>query len=506
MRFLAPRTNLSQMPLWPPDAFAITAGVLQKSGGYLRVVDIWPPADGRHATIHEIGRRWREAASAKNRRKVPKVLTHWWSIVNQSLDLPLDTISKSEVAEALLLITIAADEACSGAGFPRATIDGFDGAAGFNLFLRETLCSEAISPSRAVVLPKVHTPQTGMTLRSITHNVALYCPGEVKARWTWMPFLRPEVNIDWNFRMLLLPWPKAIDRKAFRPSPGQLTNMPREYGFFRCDSDTVRVDIEKVKRIFKTAVKETGHIDAIVFPELALRPKEPEKIAKATGALIVGGCGTPPADEKPGRNYASICAPEFEAVHQSKHHRWRLENRQILQYDLGERLDPMMQWWEHIEIGPRELNFVTLADWLVLSFLICEDLARLDPVNQLLHSVGPSLIIALLMDGPQLSSRWGARYATVLADDPGSSVLTLTSIGMSEASRVEGIPPSRVVALWKDAFSGPVEIPLEPGKDGIVLCLRREYRQEFAADGRRDDGNTAYLRLHRQVQVSDPSP
>ena len=163
---------------------------------------------------------------------------------------------------------------------------------------------------------------------------------------------------------------------------------------------------------------------------------------------------------------------------ESKHHRWRLEERQILQYDLGERLDPMMQWWEHIQIGPRELHFVTLADWLVLSFLICEDLARLDPVNQLLHSVGPSLIIALLMDGPQLSSRWGARYATVLADDPGSSVLTLTSIGMCE--RQPGSRPAtfRVVALWKDGFCGRGRFA-GAGKDGIVLCLRREYRQNL---------------------------
>jgi hypothetical protein len=198
-----------------------------------------------------------------------------------------------------------------------------------------------------------------------------------------------------------------------------------------------------------------------------------------------------------------------KAVHQSKHHRWRLEERQILQYDLAERLDPMMQWWEHIQIGPRDLHFVTLADWLVLSFLICEDLARLDPVNQLLHSVGPSLIIALLMDGPQLASRWSARYATVLADDPGSSVLTLTSLGMCTASRLldanPDTKPSRVVALWKDSLSGPREISLAEGSDGIVLCVRREYREEWAADGRPDDGNTAYLRYHRTVQISDPA-
>jgi len=53
----------------------------------------------------------------------------------------------------------------------------------------------------------------------------------------------------------------------------------------------------------------------------------------------------------------------------------------------------------------------------VLTVLICEDLARLDPVNDLVRAVGPNLVMSLLMDGPQLTTRWPARYATVLADD-----------------------------------------------------------------------------------------
>ena len=49
----------------------------------------------------------------------------------------------------------------------------------------------------------------------------------------------------------------------------------------------------------------------------------------------------------------------------------------------------------------------------------------------MLRAVGPNLIIALLADGPQIASRWPGRYAAAFADDPGSSVLTLTSAGMS---------------------------------------------------------------------------
>jgi hypothetical protein len=79
-----------------------------------------------------------------------------------------------------------------------------------------------------------------------------------------------------------------------------------------------------------------------------------------------------------------------------------------------------------------------------------EDLARPDPVGDLVRSVGPNLVIALLMDGPQLRARWSGRYAMSLADDPGSFVLSVTSLGtteelVSQRSREYGV--SRVDAL-----------------------------------------------------------
>ena len=52
-----------------------------------------------------------------------------------------------------------------------------------------------------------------------------------------------------------------------------------------------------------------------------------------------------------------------------------------------------------------------------------EDLARLDEVADLVRRIGPSLIIAVLLDGPQLATRWPCRYASIVADDPGSSGL-----------------------------------------------------------------------------------
>ncbi len=103
-------------------------------------------------------------------------------------------------------------------------------------------------------------------------------------------------------------------------------------------------------------------------------------------------------------------------------------------------------------------------------------------------------MVTVLLDGPQLASRWTARYASVLADDPGSAVLTLTSFGMVERSRPEGIAASRVVALWKDPTRGIREIPLEAGAHGILLSVCVDRAARHSADGRWPTDDTTHLR------------
>jgi hypothetical protein len=123
--------------------------------------------------------------------------------------------------------------------------------------------------------------------------------------------------------------------------------------------------------------------------------------------------------------------------------------------------------------------------------------ARQDPAADLIRAVGPNILIALLMDGPQLTGRWPARYASVLADDPGTSVLTLTSLGMAQRSRPilqsgKREAPSTVIALWRDAVQGEIQISLDPREDACVLSLECQMRTEYCADGRSDGGQTLY--------------
>jgi hypothetical protein len=181
-------------------------------------------------------------------------------------------------------------------------------------------------------------------------------------------------------------------------------------------------------------------------------------------------------------------------VAQYKHHRWRLDGGQVMQYQLGGALSPSMDWWEAVSVPRRSLQIIDEGAVTVAS-LVCEDLARLEPVADLMRAIGPSLVVTLLLDGPQLGSRWTARYASVLADDPGSAVLALSSYGMVQRCRPPGCAESHVVALWKDVSGGLTEIELEPGSEAVLISTEVVAGDVVTADGRWHRASAATLRL-----------
>lgn len=538
LRYLLPKiTRRARCPEWPPDAFALAASLLYHSGAYISVVEKWPPAGPSQAgcfpgiassgwvqAVQRIGDDWRRRWPSPN--ATPREVRDLWKIVLGHFQTPLRDVGNAPpLCHALIQICAAADEACVGVGFPSATMED-------ELFLDaeeqlladpvngSTLCRE-IHPSKARVLPKAHTPQNGITLGSLSHHLSMWPSGDVRAWWHTVPKYRGERDRH-NLNLLLIPWPKVVEPSQFQPAEpvrGALDNMAESFGFF---SFTKKSDpkgcVRVLDRIYSRAVELSGCIDLIVWPELALDPDEHTEIRKWAHrhqVSVLCGIGDPPNGTSPGENYLWLevplgsPAPAIE-IRQRKHHRWKLDRSQIVQYGLGGQLDPERFWWEHTRTGGRDLAFVALFPWLSLCALVCEDLARQEPVAKLVRSVGPNMIIALLMDGPQLAVRWPGRYATVLADDPGSSVLTLTSVGMSELSRPPGLSPSRTVALWKDAKSGAArQIDLPAGAEGIVLNLSRQLDEEWSADGRSDGRMAGYPVLsgaHPVFVKPEPSP
>jgi hypothetical protein len=541
LNFVAP-TRWREVPSWPPDAFALAAALLYYSGGYRQLVSDWPPRRGSKRasqkdyldTIDHVSTEWREAWNRGLRGheyirltaghfpavKPPAEVVDWWNDVISNENLPVARISEqNSLCHALIQLVAAADEASSGIGVPSpeddrsgSGTDAFDAAADSILIQRlidkepSSLC-HVVPPWTVQVLPKQHTPQAGLTLRSLTHHLALRIADEIQPHWTQMYQLDPEMQPTHSLNLLLVPWPSSVVPAQFRAA----THPVGEHKSFEYDPRR-SVMRDEFRDLFERACAIVERIDGIIFPELSLRHNEAEtyfqdalQIASShtwhSSMFLVAGSGSSGKGRVAGKNYLSYLTSAtvggvMQEIVQSKLHRWRIDASQIRQYGLGSRLDSMSSWWEHITIPDRHLHFFTLRPWLTLSILICEDLARQDSISDLIRSVGPNLVIALLMDGPQLSTRWPARYATVLADDPGSSVLTLTSLGMASLCRPPGAKQSRVVALWKDALSGaPIEIELPDRAAGIILSVTRELHEEFTADYRSDRGQTAYIRL-----------
>jgi hypothetical protein len=417
----------------------------------------------------------------------------------------------------LLELAAIADEACVGVGLPRLGeldeaeqqfYDRCDELLDPSVESGSSLCIE-IDPVTVRVLPKMHTPQTGLTVRSLSHNLAICTATEMVPEWRLIPNYLHDENC---LNILVIPWPRRIQPVQFcssQPLQAEMKNMSKgEFGFFTFDVGSgERLSTKQVESLITEAERMMGQVHGIILPELALSQSDFDRLSKYVvdkrSLFLIAGVGTPAKASKPPShpmNEVLFSIPLFGDYRQSKHHRWRLDQQQLSQYGLGSRLDPGKLWWEHICLDDRKIAFVALLPWLAVTCLICEDLARPEPVGDLVRAVGPNLVIAILMDGPQLSGRWPGRYAMSLADDPGSSVLSVTSLGMSELSRPQDLPPgpkrNRVVALWKDAKSStPVEIELPQDADAIVLSISERYFEEWTADGRSDRKATGYPAL-----------
>jgi hypothetical protein len=497
----------AELPCWPPDAFALAASILKRSGDYTRVVSSWPPSkfgsrDSWRDLIVRVGDAWRETYMSTG--KWPPEIDGWWKTIVQHRSTPIEEIGSNDtLIVALLGLVAASDRACFGFGILSPDSDDFELEALFQLFVNESLC-KSIHHSRAVTLPKFHNPLDGLTIRSLTHNIALWDEPEVRAAWKVVDVATEPTGLN----LLLLPWPLTVSPKQFQPLdrvPG--LDLADEFGFFSYEVEERFFEIDRVHKLIENAARIVGRIDGVIFPEVSLTDREFQSLRdQLTVPIIIAGIASPQDERGLGVNQVAVCfnAEDLqtqETHYQGKHHRWRLDPSQVAAYGLGHAMSDKSHWWEAIRIGERTCSFFGVNKWLTFCALICEDLARQDPVAQLVRSVGPNLVIALLMDGPQVAQRWSARYATVLADDPRSSVLTLTSAGMVDLAISQDGRGPRSVGLWKDAHSPARPIVLNPKAEGVVVSLGCRMMEEWTADGRDDEKSTGYLALTGIHQV-----
>src|SRR5262245_50869371 len=519
---------------WPPDLFALTNVLLDRSEAFRFALsppaeERWPPAnaDDWSDAVMDAGREWAEWVEDR-RGSVPGMVAAEWAVVLDAADLPLADLAAGRVwrvCEALLSLHAIADEACAGLGSATERADGR--GAGYRGRARELLARTGslsrIAPRRARVLPKVRTPPSGRTAFS---RYACVKGAGLEASWHKIPtrHLGTDPRAE-HVNLLLLPWPLRVRASDFRAVDGSVQRLERDpYGFFEF-APAERLDLDLVDRVLIAALDEVYDVDVVVLPEAAIDVTEIDELEAVlerhgVSYLTAGvrqrsagpgqlpcnwvhtgvnprlrkGAGPP---DGPGRQWFHI--------RQNKHHRWSLDESQIYQYHLAGALHPHVRWWEAMEVPGRSLQFVSLGEEITIVSLVCQDLAVTDEIADVIRSVGPTVVFTVLLDGPQLASRWAARYASVFADDPGSVVLTLTSSGMAQRSRPPGLEASPIIALLNDADQGFREIPLQPGAQAVLPTAPGTRATRRTADGRRpvDTGTHYFGAAVHQIRASD---
>ncbi|PVM92164.1 hypothetical protein DDF62_03155 [Caulobacter radicis] len=513
------------------DLFAIVGFLLLKSGGYHHVSPAVGGGDSpRMISISEddrelwakAGRNWRKAL-AKGLAPPPATVMRLWSKLGESFDssLFIERLPNSgprpwwPAAVGLLAI---ADEASLGVGFETGVTNAHARQA--EAYMRQRINNgyriytlSNADRDQVCVLPKSRTPKVGCTLRSLTHNLALL-PSRGLARAYWSP--APPSAYDEGeamapFNLVIIPTPFKVRANAFKAIPAK----DASWGWFHIDAHwcpgsgakgkafeaELRVFIDFVTGVLDAAAVDVDTVHGLVFPEAALSQQVFERLCEALQGrpgleLLVSGlidARMPNSSRYRSGNFAAMArfsddgenGRRFDISTREKHHRWRIERSQIDSYALGSALDVNSGWWEKIDILSRSLDVFVLRGGATVTTLICEDLARNDPCQELVRGIGPNLLIALLMDGPQLKDRWPARYATVLAEDPGSSVLSVTSKGLiARSNATRRFPPSDKIALWRDDTGRTEELSLPDGAHGLCLTLQPGKAKERSLDGR----------------------
>ena len=488
---------------WPPDLFALSDLVLQRSEAHRFALSppigvSWPPDrfGDWSSLVADAGRLW-SAWVEDHDEPFPELVAEEWAVLRSAVETSLARLSEAQdwrVCEAVLTLHAIADEACCGLGVALTASDGHGAiyrARGRELLARKGSLSRA--PVQALrVLPKVRTAPNGTSSRTLSRYVGVHRPG-VETHWHKVSARRSSTEPQTeDTTFLLLPWPLRVRESDFRAVPASVRNLTKEpFGYFEF-APSEELDLDLVDRTLAAALDEIDHVHTVILPESAIEESHIDELERVLArhridGLIAGVRGWP---DRPGQlpsnwvHYGRSTGQGWQHVRQDKHHRWSLDEGQIDQYHLGGALHPHIRWWEAMEVPRRSIHFVERGDGAVLASIICEDLAQIDEVAEVIRSVGPTIVVTPLLDGPQLSSRWAARYASVLADDPGSAVLTLTSYGMAQRSRPNGRDSSPIIALWKDPVRGTREIPLEAGAHGVLLTASVDLTTRRSGDGR----------------------
>lgn len=481
------------VPEDPADVFAATGVLLETSGAFsfFGVGSGFPHADYPKlsikpddiADLEAVGRAWSDQPDF-----VPEVVAELWSELISYWKFPLIYRAYKFTEEqeennqfwwkACWRLFIIADEAYSGVGFtPHNPSSGSLASrywkmqkAKIPLKQRgghrevknvELPCSVAsqCDPDIVCVQPKSLLPTVGAGTRVFSKYLALIRPrGLVRTQWAVNTQL-PSPKLEMNLNVLVVPFPTKIEKGEIRVTERRNGRgsvnvfMPRQTWL---EDKPFRDFMSNCSGLVRKIKEKSQNIHAIVLPEFALNKARFQEFADDIKQdipeleFIISGtrqnCEIVPKNG----NYIWIrkfvagdtgfhtSQDDYFELSQSKHHRWKLDGRQIkdnsLQMDALGGLNELPHWEDFVG-RPREMNFLAFRQQSAFCGVICEDLARSEPCHEIIRAVGPNLIFGLLMDGPQIEGRWSGKYASLFADDHGCAVMTVSSLGMVRKSQ-----------------------------------------------------------------------
>lgn len=381
------------------------------------------------------------------------------------------------------------------------------------------------------VLPKGRTPDIGCTIRSLSQNLSLHpASGVLQTGWRQVPLSDLGPPDKTPFNCLFIPFPYEINPSSFKVTPGG-----KNWNWFELEQKWLPTSGGAVKKFLKfidglvdeanSACGAGVKINTILFPEYSLTWDLHDKIVDhiqsqrdkcqksgkecrySSFEFLISGASESCVGDKGNFVLTTQIVDSYDgavkrktavSTSRTKHHRWQITPYQITSYGLEEGFEnpdpdtdePLPAYWEKIDIPRRRIHTNQFRNESILATLICEDLARAEPVHKYVRAVGPNIIFVLLMDGCQIASRWPARYAMGLAEDPGSAVVTLTSRGLVALSNKQRTldddknEPNWNVGLSRNPGGTPKALDCPPGKQAVLMTFRAKNSEELTIDGR----------------------
>lgn len=488
-------TSIAVVPPWPTDLFACCAAILNLTGRYWEIFE--NEDESQITRIAESYGRFKLFTSGRSSFAPMHIeyMQKLWNKLTLNRANDFASVGQSAISAAVKLLLIA-DRACievrvRGSRKPfaqllqrkhmrtQATRDGRMPKP------FETLCWQ-VPMDRGRVLPKLLVPKVGQTVNNLSKNIAYIPSNEVLPRWF---FARNDLAPFGSLNALLVPFPYSIANHCFQPSVSTNRVLPHFVveANWMAEIGGVQALESLIGDLLSECKDRSITVNCIVLPELALKTSDASELAKRLAIrcneltmLVCGVGGTRTCNHKStGVNECNVFFLDHRGIRmhwaQSKHHQWKLTPGQIERYQLEEQLSTSgPECFEDFEIDRKCLLF-SLNDEFIVTTLICEDIARSTPVLPVIEALGPSLVIALLMDDAQLPIRWNAKKAESIWEAAGTSVLTFTSLGMVARSTFVDRANDAPIAYWQGGIRGSTDISrcisMPWDAQGVVICV-----------------------------------